>query len=107
MRTRNLYPSELQDRLIVRFPDGMRDKLAALAKANGHSMNAEVIRRLQASFEADQNSQVPDFTKEGTDQLIRETHKMVSALYDAVKVPQPMPPFSFHKKAKPKLDGTE
>jgi hypothetical protein len=43
MAERNLYPSEKQDRLIVRFPDGMRDQIARLAKANNRSMNAEVV----------------------------------------------------------------
>jgi|SRR5208282_5575356 len=50
MAERKLYPSEQQDRLIIRFPDGMRDRIAALAKANGRSMNAEVISMIEASF---------------------------------------------------------
>ena len=49
MAERKLYPSEKQDRLIVRFPDGMRDRIAALAKANKRSMNAEVISMIEAS----------------------------------------------------------
>ena len=32
-----------RDRIIVRLPDGMRDKLAAVAEANGRSMTAEVV----------------------------------------------------------------
>jgi hypothetical protein len=50
MAVRKLYPSEQQDRLIIRFPDGMRDRIAALAKANGRSMNAEVISMIEASL---------------------------------------------------------
>ena len=50
MAERKPYPSEQQDRLIIRFPDGMRDRIAALAKANGRSMNAEVISMVEASF---------------------------------------------------------
>ncbi|SDR18104.1 Arc family DNA-binding protein [Paraburkholderia tuberum] len=45
------YPSETQERFIVRLPDGMRDKIAAAAKASGRSMNAEIVARLQESFE--------------------------------------------------------
>jgi plasmid stability protein len=45
------YPSELADRFMVRMPDGMRAKLADAAKRNNRSMNAEVVARLQASFE--------------------------------------------------------
>lgn len=38
------------DKYIVRFPDGMRDEIAASAKANNRSMNAEIIARLEKSF---------------------------------------------------------
>lgn len=44
-------PSRHADKYIVRFPEGMRDKIAAAAEENGRSMNAEIIARLQASFE--------------------------------------------------------
>lgn len=44
------YPSQTQDRYIVRFPDGMRDQIAEAAKANNRSMNAEIVARLEASF---------------------------------------------------------
>ena len=50
MAERKPYPSEQQDRLIIRFPDGMRDRIAALAKANGRSMNAEIISMIETSF---------------------------------------------------------
>ena len=39
------------DKFILRFPDGMRDLIAEAAKANNRSMNAEVVSRLQDSFE--------------------------------------------------------
>lgn len=41
-----------QDRYIVRFPDGMRDRLKDAAASNKRSMNAEIVARLEASFEA-------------------------------------------------------
>lgn len=47
------YPSQTQDRYIVRFPDGMRDRIAEAAKASGRSMNAEIVNRLEASFMLD------------------------------------------------------
>lgn len=34
----------------MRFPDGMRDRIAVEAKANGRSMNSEIVARLEASF---------------------------------------------------------
>lgn len=38
------------DKYIVRFPNGMREQIAAAAKANNRSMNAEIISRLGDSF---------------------------------------------------------
>lgn len=35
---------------MVRFPDGMRDRIKEAAKASGRSMNAEIIARLEHSF---------------------------------------------------------
>lgn len=46
------YPSETQERFIIRFPDGMRDRIAEEAKKNGRSMNAEIVARLEQSFSA-------------------------------------------------------
>lgn len=45
------YPSRTADQFVVRFPDGMRDRLKEAAHVNGRSMNAEIIARLDASFE--------------------------------------------------------
>ncbi|MET3817201.1 Arc family DNA-binding protein [Pantoea sp. UYEF8] len=41
------YPSQMQDKFNLRFPDGMRDAIAERAKANGRSMNSEIIQILQ------------------------------------------------------------
>lgn len=35
---------------MVRLPGDMRDRIAEAAKANGRSMNSEVVARLDASF---------------------------------------------------------
>jgi plasmid stability protein len=40
------------DKYIVRFPEGMRDRLAEEARRNGRSMNAEVVARIQATLDA-------------------------------------------------------
>lgn len=44
------YPSDAADKFIVRLPPGMRDNIADAAKANGRSMNAEIIHRLDQSL---------------------------------------------------------
>lgn len=45
------YPSHKQDQYVVRFPDGMRDQIKALAKANRRSMNAEIIVAIEAGMQ--------------------------------------------------------
>jgi hypothetical protein len=47
------FPSDKLDQYIVRFPEGMRDRIRDAAKANNRSMNAEIVARLEASFEID------------------------------------------------------
>lgn len=44
---------QTEDKYIVRFPDGMRDRIAEEAKKNSRSMNAEIIARLEKSFRLD------------------------------------------------------
>lgn len=45
------YPSRHLDRIMVRLPDGMRDRLKEAANANNRSMNAEVVARLERTFD--------------------------------------------------------
>lgn len=46
-------PSRTLDKVIVRLPDGMRDRIAEAAKANNRSMNAEIVARLEMTFAID------------------------------------------------------
>lgn len=48
----NKFPSQVQDKFTVRFPDGMRDKIAEQAKKNNRSMNAEIILALEKYLES-------------------------------------------------------
>lgn len=45
--------SESRDlnKFLVRMPEGMRGRIAEAAKANNRSMNAEIIARLEGSFD--------------------------------------------------------
>lgn len=56
-------PSRDSDKYIVRFPDGMRARIAELAKANGRSMNSEIVARLQASMEGGIEDMLTPMTK--------------------------------------------
>lgn len=42
------------ERFTVRMPDGLRDAVAAKAKANGRSMNSEIVAALEAWLSGDQ-----------------------------------------------------
>lgn len=52
MKTPEKQPASEADKFIVRLPEGMRDRIAEAAKVNQRSMNAEIVARLQFSFEA-------------------------------------------------------
>ncbi len=54
------YPSDAQDQYMVRFPNGMRDKIKEAAEANGRSMNAEIITRLQKTLDWDGHFEARD-----------------------------------------------
>ncbi|HFL5986559.1 TPA: Arc family DNA-binding protein [Klebsiella aerogenes] len=41
------YPSQMQDKFNLRFPDGMRDAVAERAKSNGRSMNSEIVQIIE------------------------------------------------------------
>jgi hypothetical protein len=56
---KDLPPSRTADQYVVRFPDGMRDRIAEVARANGRSMNAEIIARLEASFSPPPSLPIP------------------------------------------------
>lgn len=47
------FPSRTADKFMMRMPDGMRDRLSALAKNNHRSMNAEIVARLLGSIGAE------------------------------------------------------
>lgn len=49
---RHAYASGRQDQYVVRLPDGMRDKIKAMAKANRRSMNAEIVFALDERMQA-------------------------------------------------------
>jgi hypothetical protein len=44
------FPSHQLDKVALRLPEGMRKQLQEAAAANGRSMNAEIVKRLERSF---------------------------------------------------------
>lgn len=51
MKPPEKQPAAEADKFIIRLPEGMRERIAEAAKANQRSMNAEIVARLQVSFE--------------------------------------------------------
>lgn len=47
------YPSDDVDKLLLRFPPGMRDRIKAAATSNNRSMNAEIISTLELAYPPD------------------------------------------------------
>lgn len=56
------------DKFNVRFPDGMRDAIAEKAKANGRSMNSEIIAALETWLTSDS---VEELSQKNVDRVIR------------------------------------
>lgn len=57
MSEKQIYPSDTADKVLVRMPDGMREQLKVAAKSNNRTMNAEIVARLQSSFQTDESEQ--------------------------------------------------
>jgi hypothetical protein len=57
------------DRVQIRLPEGMRDKL--VEAANGRSLNDEIIQRLTQSLERDEMQKLSDRLREQGDRLAK------------------------------------
>lgn len=47
------YPSDSQDKFVLRLPNGMRDRIKAAADENGRSMNSEIVATLLERYPED------------------------------------------------------
>ncbi|QLF92500.1 Arc family DNA-binding protein [Pseudomonas sp. ABC1] len=45
-----VYSSRTADKFVVRLPDGMRDRIAEVARNHHRSMNSEIIARIEQSL---------------------------------------------------------
>ncbi|MGA0563078.1 Arc family DNA-binding protein [Ancylobacter sp. VNQ12] len=75
------YPSQSQDRFIVRLPDGMRERIAEEARKNNRSMNAEIVTRLESSFLPMVPIPMPDLkSTDNVDEILERLSKTVREL---------------------------
>lgn len=82
-------PSDRAPKFIIRLPEGMRDRIAGAAKANGRSMNAEIVQRLEDSFARQAVDAVADVNA-----MIREIREEMARLAEmapARRAPPPTP----------------
>jgi hypothetical protein len=69
-RKKPAVPAHDLDRIIVRLPPGMRDKVAALADANSRSLTAEVVAALDKHLKsADRITQIELWLEEYTEDV--------------------------------------
>lgn len=65
------------------MPDGMRDAVAARAKANGRSMNSEIVQILQDALE--QPSLLPGYRDEAEKLAEEQSEKVKQMVFDALR----------------------
>nr|WP_137162101.1 Arc family DNA-binding protein [Pseudomonas asiatica] len=69
--------SRTADKFVVRLPDGMREKIADIARDNHRSMNSEIIARLGLSIEQDEHG---DLTVRTLAQVTRRCEELEQEL---------------------------
>ncbi|MUO27425.1 MULTISPECIES: Arc family DNA-binding protein [Rhizobium/Agrobacterium group] len=79
-----------QDKYVLRFPDGLRDRLKDEAARNNRSLNAEIIHRLENSF-----ASLPEMEQDDLQSIIRQIDIVKYNLVQA------------HSKKKRESDGKE
>jgi len=70
------------ERFTIRMPDGMRDAVAERAKANGRSMNSEIIQILQDALDTPLLSVADNLTEEKALNLTKHLELMMKILTD-------------------------
>lgn len=48
--TKQPFPSDNQDKFLLRLPEGMRERIKAAADKNSRSMNSEIVAALEDKF---------------------------------------------------------
>lgn len=78
--SKELPPSRRADQFVARFPDGLRGQLSEVAKQSGRSMNAEIIARLQESFEPQPTERIKELQLQLAQQHAKIIHEQSKSL---------------------------
>lgn len=78
-----------KDQYMLRFPDGLRDRIKAVAESNKRSMNAEIVARLETSLSDPAYSfpslgALPDGHPDAPQRLNPEQAAMLDAMFKAL-----------------------
>ncbi len=71
------YNSRNADKFVVRLPEGMRQRIAEVAKNYHRSMNSEIVSRLESSLRTETCIQ-HEFDAEDTADLVAESGKTIN-----------------------------
>lgn len=71
----NNFPSDKLDKFMLRFPDGMRDRVREASELNGRSMNSEIIHRLEQSFLETTNRQHGELSADMARQIAKNARE--------------------------------
>lgn len=79
------------EKFMLRFPDGMRDRVREEAEINSRSMNAEIIHRIQRTLDMDDYVPKVNAHEDKTELVINSlSHReraLVSAIVEAIRSP--------------------
>jgi plasmid stability protein len=79
-----------KDQYMLRFPDGMRERLKQIAAENNRSLNAEIIARLETTLAGEQTAAKQPMTPELFNRLFSRIDAL-EAKIDANKNDPPAP----------------
>jgi len=81
--TEKKYPSDKQDKFMLRLPEGMRERVRVSAEKNGRSMNAEIVGRLMESFDAEGRLKEAGDLSAALSEKIEEARREISLMEKA------------------------
>lgn len=73
-----LYSSRTADKFVVRLPDGMRERVAEVARDHHRSMNSEIIARLEQSLAQEDGSDQPSMRIDSPELSLQERSLLAS-----------------------------
>lgn len=74
------YPSQAQEKFVLRLPDGMRDRIKHAAETNNRSMNAEIVATLEEKYPAPRRAPAYDEWLEHREFVERRSEEILAEM---------------------------